>query len=114
MSETKKSNKKSTEVTEIIESTAVVDEIIDTSLFVENVDGSTSRFALLLIQHLQDENLLKLWISCNRPCFALVYICKVPSARKIAITALKMYKKEIEISAALHAGGKLLLAEINI
>ena len=86
---------------------------IDNSLFIENINGPT-RFAVQLIQYLQEQNLLKIWISCNRPCFALVSILKVPSARKIALTALKMYKKEIEISAKLHTGGKILLEEINM
>ena len=86
---------------------------IDNSLFIENINGPT-RFAVQLIQYLQDQNLLKIWITCNRPCFALVNILKVPSARKIALTALKMYKKEIEISAKLHTGGKILLEEINM
>ena len=112
--ETKKSNKKGAAVAVATpESSAHSDELVDTSLFIENVDGSTSHFALKLIHNLIDENLLETWISCNRPCFALVNVCKVPSARKAAIDAIKVYKHELEKSALLHAGGKLLLEEIN-
>ena len=112
--ETKKSNKKGAAVAVAIpESSANSDELVDTSLFIENVDGSTSHFALKLIHNLIDENLLETWISCNRPCFALVNVCKVPSARKAAIDAIKVYKHELEKSALSHAGGKLLLEEIN-
>ena len=115
--ETKKSNKKGAAVAGTIvaipESSANSDELVDTSLFIENVDGSTSHFALKLIHNLIDENLLETWISCNRPCFALVNVCKVPSARKAAIDAIKVYKHELEKSALSHSGGKLLLEEIN-
>ena len=117
--ETKKSNKKGAalvlenNVVTITENSSSTEEVVDTSLFIENVDGSTSHFALKLIQNLIDENLLGTWISCNRPCFALVNVCRVPSARKVAIDAMKIYKREVEKSALSHAGGKLLLEEIN-
>ena len=87
-------------------------EEVDTSLWVPSIDGTTPRFALPLVQYLIEQDLLKTWVSCNRPCFALSNICKVPSARKALITALKPYKKEIEASAVLFAGGKVLFEEL--
>ena len=86
---------------------AVEGETVDTALWVVE-EGSSSRFALKLLQYLQQEDLLKTWISCNRSCFALANICKVPSARKAALAALKPFKKEIDANAASHAGGKVL------
>ena len=85
------------------------DVTVDTSLWVSEEGKSSGQFAAVLLKYLQQEDLLKKWVLCNRPCFALSNICNVPSARAAALLALKPYKKEIEATASAHSGGKVLL-----
>lgn len=83
--------------------------VVDTSMWVASEAGSSSRFACVLLRHLDEAGRISDWISCNRGCFSLAAICKVPSACKATQTALGPYKSELVAAAASHAGGKLLL-----
>ena len=85
------------------------DAAVDTSLWVSEEGKSSAQFAAVLLKYLIQEDLLKTWVQCNRPCFALSNICNVPSAREAALLALRPYKKEIEATASAHSGGKVLL-----
>ncbi len=82
-----------------------VDAIIDQSLW-ENPNKFPLQFGLRLLTLLnENKQLLKQWLTCNRPCFILSDILQITSAKKKGFDILKSYKKDINTSTM---GGQLL------
>jgi len=82
-----------------------VDASIDQSLW-ENSNIFPLQFGLRLLTLLnENKQLLKQWLTCNRPCFILSDILQITSAKKKGFDILKSYKKDINTSTM---GGQLL------
>jgi hypothetical protein len=63
----------------------------------------------LLLGYLRgNDEQLKEWLHCNRPCFALLKLFQIPSLLKTAVEVLGEHAEEVTAGAALHEGGKLL------
>lgn len=71
-------------------------------------DESKSSLAHQLLRYLRTSGKIPLWISHNRPCFALVETGKVSSVAKELKQLILPHKELLEISAGQHIGGKML------
>ncbi len=86
---------------------------IDESLWQDaysSVDSDeNSSLGHLLLGYLRgNDEQLKEWLHCNRPCFALLKIFQIPSLLKTAVEVLGEHSEDVTASAMLHEGGKLL------
>lgn len=81
------------------------DASIDQSLW-ESPNKFPLQFGLRLLTLLnENKQLLKQWLSCNRPCFILSDILQITSAKKKGLDILKSFKKDVNSSTM---GGQLL------
>lgn len=80
-----------------------------------NWDSTTNifNFASLLLDLLNDNNSIENWFQSNRPCFALVELLNVPSAREKALQLLKPFQEKISALASSHVGAKILLENMK-
>jgi pumilio family protein 6 len=95
------------------------DVVIDSSLWDEDEDETSSDnigFALTLLNLLEEKDLISTWIMCNRACFTLVEMSKIPSAtsKVIQLISNKDIKSQLEANSDESKGAKLLLDLIEV
>ena len=82
---------------------------IDDSFWESGESGGIASFGKDVLSHLQEQNLIPIWLSCNRPCFALSELSKIPSVNEELKSFLSStYATELKKGKKKHSGGKLL------
>lgn len=76
--------------------------------FWEPTEGPILNFGAELLNNLVEHNLLPEWLSCNRPCFALAELSKIPSVQQPLKEALGSHAAAVKAAKKEHSGGKLL------
>lgn len=74
--------------------------------------SGTFNFSGELLNNIVDQGLLPQWLSCNRPCFALAELAKVPSTHQHLLDALSSHAAALKAANKEHSGGKLLASLI--
>jgi hypothetical protein len=87
---------------------------LDRSLWEE--DGASPlnpNLALPLLQLLEQEQRLSVWLAANRPCLVLADLVRVPSAAAAARSTLTKLRSAIAANATTSSGAKVLLEAID-